>query len=79
VQIGEVMRGVSVGKILASKNPSFKAGDWATGWSGWREIAVLGPGTVFPAKRYPGTSVADLGGILSASSPGFFFPSASSR
>ncbi|KAJ0122347.1 nadp-dependent leukotriene b4 12-hydroxydehydrogenase [Diaporthe amygdali] len=64
VQIGEVMRGISAGRILASKNPAFKAGDWATGFSGWREVAVLGPQTVFPAPLLPGIEKPDLLGAL---------------
>ena len=67
VQIGEVMRGVSLGKILASKSPILKPGDWATGFAGWRDLAILGPRQVIPTKRYPGTEVPDLLGVLSKS------------
>ncbi|KAK7718463.1 hypothetical protein SLS64_002418 [Diaporthe eres] len=64
VQIGEVMRGVAAGRILASKNPALKAGDWATGFSGWKEVAVLGPQQVFPAPLLPGVQKPDLLGAL---------------
>lgn len=64
VQLGDVMRGVGAGKILASKNPAFKAGDWATGFCGWREIAVLGPKEVMPAPLLPGIEKPDLIGTL---------------
>lgn len=64
VQIGEVMRGIAAGRILASKNPALKAGDWATGFSGWREVAVLGPQYVFPAPLLPGVQKPDLLGAL---------------
>ncbi|KUI59637.1 Putative NADP-dependent oxidoreductase YfmJ [Cytospora mali] len=64
VQIGEVMRGISSGRILASKNPALKAGDWATGFSGWKEISVLGPQHVFPAPMMPGIEGPDLVGAL---------------
>lgn len=58
------MRGVGAGRILASKNPMFKAGDWATGFCGWREIAVIGPKEVLQAPLLPGVEVPDLIGAL---------------
>ena len=64
VQIGEVMRSVGAGRILASKNPALKAGDWATGFCGWKEVAVLGPQHVFPAPLLPGVQKPDLLGAL---------------
>ncbi len=59
------MRGISVGRILATKNPRLKAGDWATANAGWRELAVLAHDQVTPAKIQPGIKVADLLGVLS--------------
>lgn len=41
VGIGEVMRGESVGVVVASRSSKWKEGDWAVGMSGWTEIAVL--------------------------------------
>lgn len=64
LQIGDTMRGIGAGRILASKNPTFKAGDWATGFCGWREIAVLGPREVLPAPLLPGIEKPDLLGVL---------------
>lgn len=64
IQYGETMRGVGVGRILASKNPTFKVGDWATGFCGWRELAVLGPREVMPAPLLPGVEKADLIGAI---------------
>lgn len=58
------MRSVGAGRILASKNPAYKVGDWATGFPGWREIAVLGPKEVMPAPLLPGIEKADLIGTL---------------
>ena len=37
VNIGDVMRGISVGVVEASKNPQFKVGDVVTGLIGWQE------------------------------------------
>ena len=71
VQIGEVMRGTGVGRIIASKNPMYKPGDLASGICGWREIAILGPKEIFPPQLAPGQQllpqlkVYDLVGVLS--------------
>lgn len=40
MQIGEVMRGVAIGKVVASKASSFSVGDYATVMSGWTELSV---------------------------------------
>ena len=71
VQIGEVMRGTGVGRIVASKNPMFKAGDLATGICGWRELTILGEKEIWPPQLAPGQQllpelkVHDLAGVLS--------------
>lgn len=58
------MRGISAGRILASKNPALKVGDWATGFSGWRQVAVLGPQHVYQAPMLQGVTGPDLVGAL---------------
>lgn len=58
------MRGVGAGRILASKNPMLKVGDWATGFCGWRQIAVLGPKEALPAPLLPGVTKPDLLGAI---------------
>jgi hypothetical protein len=40
VKLGEVMRAGSAGKVLASKNPAFAAGDYVTGWTGVQEYSL---------------------------------------
>ena len=40
VQIGEVMRAGTAGKIVESKNPDFKVGDYVSGWGGVQQYAV---------------------------------------
>jgi len=40
VGVGEVMRGLVVGTVKASKDPSFPVGSYATGTVGWRELKV---------------------------------------
>jgi NADPH-dependent curcumin reductase CurA len=40
VQIGEVMRGLGIGKVEQSKNPNFKEGDYVSGLLGWQDYYV---------------------------------------
>lgn len=41
VQIGEIMRGAVVGKVVASKSAEFKVGEYCTASPGWTEYAIL--------------------------------------
>src|ERR1700751_5527956 len=40
VEIGAVMRAIAVGRVIASKHPSFAVGDHATGMFGMQEYAL---------------------------------------
>jgi NADPH-dependent curcumin reductase CurA len=40
VQIGDVMRGITIGVVEASKNDGFAAGDLVSGTGGWQDFAV---------------------------------------
>lgn len=40
VQIGEVMRGFTIAKVLASKSSKFSAGQFVTCTPGWTEVAI---------------------------------------
>src|SRR5579864_5724716 len=40
VQIGEVMGAGAVGKVVASKNSQFQAGDVVEGFFGWQQYAI---------------------------------------
>lgn len=40
VQIGEVMFGGTVGRVLASRRQGFSEGDLVTGYTGWQSLAV---------------------------------------
>ena len=40
VQLGEVMGGGAVGKVISSNNPSFREGEIVEGFFGWQEYAV---------------------------------------
>lgn len=40
VPIGEVMRAMAVGKVIASKNPDYAEGQFLYGWFGWQDYCV---------------------------------------
>ena len=40
VEIGQVMVGGTVSRVMLSRNPAFRAGDWVTGLSGWQTHAL---------------------------------------
>src|SRR5215469_15206253 len=40
VDIGQVMVGGTVGKVMQSTNPQFRVGDVVTGYWGWQELAI---------------------------------------
>ncbi|KAL2063963.1 hypothetical protein VTL71DRAFT_4457 [Oculimacula yallundae] len=41
VQIGEVMRGAVIGKVLASKSSKFRVGNYVNASPGWSELAIV--------------------------------------
>ena len=43
VQLGEVMRGSAVGRVIASARPDYAVGDLVSGLLGWQDYCVLGP------------------------------------
>src|SRR5262245_10008871 len=54
IQLGEVMRGVSVGQVIESKHSAFQPGDCVTGGYGWQEYAVTnGRGGLMPTTLIP--------------------------
>jgi NADPH-dependent curcumin reductase CurA len=64
VNIGEVMVGGTVGKVLQSANPKFQPGDIVTGYWGWREFAVsdgAGLRKLDPSIAPPSTALGVLG------------------
>jgi NADPH-dependent curcumin reductase CurA len=55
VQLGEVMRAVCVGQVVASKHPNFQPGDCVTGGFGWQDyVATNGRGGLMPTTKVPG-------------------------
>src|SRR5690349_18276055 len=53
VQLGEVMRGAGIGRVIASKNDAFPVGSAVTGLLGWQEYAVVGGTTGALANPLP--------------------------
>jgi NADPH-dependent curcumin reductase CurA len=47
VNIGDVMVGGAVGRVVESKSPNFSVGDFATGQWGWREYAAVDARTLW--------------------------------
>src|SRR5271163_459315 len=43
VKIGEVVRSLGAGRIVASKNPDFAVGDIVSGLVGWQDYVVMNP------------------------------------
>ena len=64
VQIGEVMRGIVIGKVVASKASSFSAGQYVTCLAGWRELAIIDAKDVTPLEVPENGKVTDALGAL---------------
>ncbi len=43
VRIGEIVRSMGAGRIVASKNPDFAVGDIVSGLVGWQDYVVMNP------------------------------------
>src|SRR5262245_40077658 len=48
VGLGEVMRGAAVGQVIESNDASFPVGSHVSGFFGWQEYAIAGPGRAMP-------------------------------
>ncbi|GAW13654.1 hypothetical protein ANO14919_030430 [Xylariales sp. No.14919] len=64
VQIGEVMRGGTISRVLASKNPNVKEGDIVTASNGWTEVAIVDEKNFLKADVPKGGQLTDLLGVL---------------
>ncbi len=53
IQIGEVMRGFSVARVVESNNPGFTVGDIVTGGFGWQDYAVSDGGGISSVSKVP--------------------------
>lgn len=65
VPIGAVMRSLSTGRVVASRDAGYQAGDLVTGWLGWQAYACVRPRAIqrkLPASGLPiSTSLGVLG------------------
>lgn len=65
VKIGEVMRGVVIARVLASRSSRVATGDIVTATTGWREVAIAGEKDFEPAFPLPPNGkLTDLQGVL---------------
>jgi hypothetical protein len=65
VQIGEVMRASSVGRVVESRSPLLAPGDLVEGMAGWQQYSVTKPGGWFGSgKVAPGLDPTLLMGVL---------------
>ncbi|KAL7415842.1 hypothetical protein BDY24DRAFT_380284 [Mrakia frigida] len=64
VAIGEVMRSMVLGTVVATKSSKFEVGDQATALAGWAEYLVLPDTGAIKIRSYPGVKPVDfLGGL----------------
>ncbi|KAK3317882.1 hypothetical protein B0T19DRAFT_300921 [Cercophora scortea] len=65
VQIGEVMRGFTIARVIASKSPKAQPGDIVTGTLGFREVDIMPASQVDPPLSLPSNGkITDLMGVL---------------
>ncbi|HTO41363.1 MAG TPA: NADP-dependent oxidoreductase [Rhizomicrobium sp.] len=61
VQIGDVMRGSTIGVVEHSNNPKYAKGDVLSGIAGWQEFSVATGGQKLPAGVAPTAAMSVLG------------------
>ncbi|KAI0486714.1 hypothetical protein F4859DRAFT_311298 [Xylaria cf. heliscus] len=64
VAIGEKMRGGTISRVIASKNPNVKEGDLVTASIGWTEVAIIGEKEFQKVEVPKGGQVTDVLGVL---------------
>lgn len=69
VAIGEKMRGGVIARVIASKTPAAKEGDFVTASIGWTEVAIVGEKEFQKYEVPKGGKLTDLLGVLGT----FFF------
>ncbi|KFA67796.1 hypothetical protein S40285_04514 [Stachybotrys chlorohalonatus IBT 40285] len=53
VKIGDIMRGMTICRVLASKSKQASENDYVIGFTGWQEYAILKEGQFEPQSAYP--------------------------
>ncbi|RYC66079.1 hypothetical protein CHU98_g167 [Xylaria longipes] len=74
VGIGEKMRGGTISRVLASKNPNVKEGDLVTATIGWTEVAIASEKEFHKVEVPKGGQITDLLGILGTPCPSLCLP-----
>jgi len=69
VNIGDVMRGGTIGIVEQSNNPNLKPGDRVNGGMGWQEYSVIGGGQALP----PGLPLGAYMSVLGATGATAYF------
>ncbi|HEU4389115.1 MAG TPA: NADP-dependent oxidoreductase [Blastocatellia bacterium] len=64
VKLGDVMRGISIGVVEQSRNPSFREGVHVQGLFGWQDYAVTDGTGVTPLPDDPSTPLTAYFGVL---------------
>ncbi len=65
VGIGEVMRALGLGRVVASKHPGYEEGALVQGFTGWQEMVVASDeAPLMPVAEVPGVSPSAYLGVL---------------
>jgi len=64
VAIGAVMRSLSTGRVMASRDAGYEAGDLVTGWLGWQEYACVRPQAIQRKLLSSGLPISTSLGVL---------------
>ncbi len=64
VALGDIMRGVTMGTVIASIGSPYDVGTVVTGLGGWASHAIIGKGEASPVPMFPGIPMATLFGSL---------------
>ncbi len=64
VPLGETMRALAVGQVVASRLAGYDEGDFVYGWLGWQDYAVIDAGQVLTHFRQPLLPLSAHAGIL---------------
>jgi NADPH-dependent curcumin reductase CurA len=66
VRLGEVMRGLAIGEVVASNTRAYQSGARVLGLLGWQDYALIGPNDPDPAMVLPTLPFIDLPSMLGA-------------
>jgi len=64
VAIGDVMRGLTIGRVVASRNPRIKVGDAVQGVGGWQDFWIAPDGAAAKLRLEGGTPLTLYMGLL---------------